>query len=172
MSIYIYIYIYLSSVDVPCVPTVTLWTVACQAPLSMEFSSKNTGVGSHALLQRIFPNQGSNPCCLCLLHFWQILYQLSHQGSKIPKGKVCCSFFSTKYNKLDICHGNTCFTYVYSEDLNVKQCCTACMLSCFSHVPPTVIPWTVALWAPLSMEFSRQECWSRMPFPLPGIFQT
>ena len=26
--------------------------IACQAPLSMEFSSKNTGVGSHALLQR------------------------------------------------------------------------------------------------------------------------
>ena len=26
------------------------WTVACQAPLSMRFSSKNTGVGSHTLL--------------------------------------------------------------------------------------------------------------------------
>ena len=34
--------------------------VAHQAPLSMEFSSKNTGVGSHFLLQEIFPTQGSN----------------------------------------------------------------------------------------------------------------
>ena len=30
---------------------VTLWTMACQAPLSVGFSSKNTGVGCHALLQ-------------------------------------------------------------------------------------------------------------------------
>ena len=35
----------------------------------------NTGVGSHSLLQGIFPNQGSNPG---LLHCRWILYQLSH----------------------------------------------------------------------------------------------
>ena len=29
-------------------------------------------------------------------------------------------------------------------------------------------PWTVACQAPLSMEFSRQEYWSRLPFPTPG----
>ena len=38
----------------------------------------NTGVGSHALLQGIFPIQGSNPG---LPHCRRILYQLSHQGS-------------------------------------------------------------------------------------------
>ena len=32
-------------------------------------------------------------------------------------------------------------------------------------------PRTVARQAPLSMEFSRQEYWSRLPFPSPGIFQ-
>ena len=42
--------------------------------------SRNTGVGCHALLQGIFPTQGSNPG---LLHCRQILYQLSHQGSPI-----------------------------------------------------------------------------------------
>ena len=31
-----------------------------------------------------------------------------------------------------------------------------------------VIPWTVACQAPLSMEFSRQEYWSGVPFPSPG----
>ena len=31
-----------------------------------------------------------------------------------------------------------------------------------------VIPWTVACQAPLSMEFSRQEQWSGLPFPSPG----
>ena len=29
----------------------------------------NTGVGYHALLQRIFPTQGSSLCLLCLLHW-------------------------------------------------------------------------------------------------------
>ena len=29
-------------------------------------------------------------------------------------------------------------------------------------------PWTVAHQAPLSMEFSRQEYWSGLPFPTPG----
>ena len=38
----------------------TPWTVAHQAPLSMEFSGKDTGVGSHFLLQGIFLTQGSN----------------------------------------------------------------------------------------------------------------
>ena len=41
-------------------------------------SGKNTGVGCHALLQGIFPIQGSNPG---LLHCRWILYHLSHQGS-------------------------------------------------------------------------------------------
>ena len=29
-------------------------------------------------------------------------------------------------------------------------------------------PWTVALQASLSLGFSRQECWSGLPFPSPG----
>ena len=29
-------------------------------------------------------------------------------------------------------------------------------------------PWTAALQAPLSMEFSKQEYWSGLPFPFPG----
>ena len=32
----------------------------------------------------------------------------------------------------------------------------------------SAIPWTVACLVPLSMEFSRQECWSGLPFPFPG----
>ena len=36
-----------------------------------------------------------------------------------------------------------------------------------SHVQLFATPWTVAYQAPLSMEFSKQEYWSRLPFPLP-----
>ena len=44
----------------------------------------------------------------------------------------------------------------------------ACMLSCFSCVRLFVTLWTVALQAPLSMGFSRQEYWSALPCPPPG----
>ena len=37
---------------------------------------------------------------------------------------------------------------------------SACVLSC--------VPWTVACHTPLSMELSRKEHWSRLPFPTPG----
>ena len=56
------------------------WKAARQAPLSMGFSSKNTGVCCHALLQGIFLTQGWNPCLLNLLH-WQVSsLPLHHQG--------------------------------------------------------------------------------------------
>ena len=51
--------------------SVTLWTVAHQAPLSRDFPCKSTGVGCHALFQGIFPTQGLHPHLLCLLH-WQV----------------------------------------------------------------------------------------------------
>ena len=37
-----------------------------------------------------------------------------------------------------------------------------------SHVRLSAILWTVAHQAPLSVEFSRQEYWSGLPFPPPG----
>ena len=49
------------------------WTIQ-----SLEFSRPEYWSGSLALLQRIFPTQGSNPG---LPHCRQILYQLSHKGS-------------------------------------------------------------------------------------------
>ena len=50
---------------------------------------KNTGVSYHALLQGIFPTQGSNPG---LLHCRWILYHLNHQGSPRILECVACLF--------------------------------------------------------------------------------
>ena len=47
-------------------------------PAEPQGKSKNTGVGSLSLLQRIFPTQELNQG---LLHCRQILYQLSYLGS-------------------------------------------------------------------------------------------
>ena len=56
-------------------PCPTLWEpMNCSPPgfsVHVIFPGKNTGVGYRALLQRIFPTQGSNPCLLSLLH-WQV----------------------------------------------------------------------------------------------------
>ena len=46
-----------------------------------------------------------------------------------------------------------------------KQRVKVKLLSC---VQLFATPWTVAYQAPLSMGFSRQECWSGLPFPSPG----
>ena len=42
------------------------------------------------------------------------------------------------------------------------------MPSCFIHVQFFATLWTIALQAPLSMGFSKQEYWSGFPFPSPG----
>ena len=39
-----------------------------------------------------------------------------------------------------------------------------------SHVRLFVTPWIVAHQAPPSMKFSRQECWSGLPFPSLGTY--
>ena len=59
---------------------VTPWTIAPQAPLSMDFPGKNTEVGCHFLLQGIFLTQESNPGFGSPVCRW-ILYQLSHKES-------------------------------------------------------------------------------------------
>ena len=68
-------------------PTVLCVLVAQSCPTLPPGSSisgisqgKNTGVGCHFFLQRIFSTQGSN---LGLLHCRRILYHLSHQGSPV-----------------------------------------------------------------------------------------
>ena len=67
------IYIYMYNICVCCALScawlfATPWTVAHQAPLFMDFSGRNTGMGHHFLLQGILPTQGStcNSCVSCI----------------------------------------------------------------------------------------------------------
>ena len=71
----------LLSRSVMCDAFATPGTIARQAPLSMGFSGKNTGVGSRFLFQGIFPTQGLNPR---LLHRQADSFPASHRGS--PSG--------------------------------------------------------------------------------------
>ena len=63
---------------------------------------KNTGVGCHFPLQRIFLTQGSNPG---LLYYRQILHHLSHQGRPIKHEFLeCPSAFYSSDNTLELLH--------------------------------------------------------------------
>ena len=93
----------------------------------------------------IFLDQGSN---LCLLHWQTDCILLSHQGS--PSSWIL------------IWEGKREMFKVVTEKYY------KCFLCVLSHVRLFVTPWTIACQASLSMEFSRQEYWSGLPFPLPG----
>ena len=78
--------VYTQSLSPVC--SVTSWTVACQAPLSMEIPSKNTGVGCHFILQGIFLTHGLNLHLLLLLH-WQVdSLPLNHLESPHPFARI------------------------------------------------------------------------------------
>ena len=65
MKVYLYKYVCVLSpvrlFGTPCSPARLL--------TSWDSSGRNTGVGCHALLQEIFPTQGSNLTFLLLLHW-------------------------------------------------------------------------------------------------------
>ena len=62
----------------------TLWNVALQGPFAHgDFPGKNTGVDCHALLQGIFPTQGSNLHLLCLLHWQAGSFPLAPPGKSL-----------------------------------------------------------------------------------------
>ena len=73
---------------------------------------------------------------------------------------------------------NTILSWLNEYNLNCYPGLRLCYANCFSHVQLFVTPWTVAHQASLSMEFSRQEYWSRLPrppsgdLPPPGIKST
>ena len=64
--------------------------------------------------------------------------------------------------KKRLIHRRSLLSKVFSKYFNL-----ACMLS-HSVLSDSVIPWTVARQAPLSIGFPRQEYWSGSPFPSPG----
>ena len=135
---------------------------------------KNTGMGCHAFLQGIFPTQGSNPG---LPHCRQILHHLSHQGS--PRILECVAYpfsrghFLTQESNQGLLH---CRQILYQLSCQGSPSASQppssadstlllllLLLSRISRVHVCATLWTVASQAPLSMGFSRQEYWSRLP---------
>ena len=75
------------------------WLLDCSPPGSSvhgDSPGKNTGVGCHFLLQRIFPTQGLNPRLLHLLHWQADSFPLA------PPGKPLLHFASHNFQEKKI----------------------------------------------------------------------
>ena len=132
----------------------------------MEFSSQESGVGCHFLLQGIFSTQGSNPG---LLYCRLILYSLNHQGSPIS---MVISYSLVKFysRDLDIIRQKLILNWVYFVKVTKNWRSMKVKVKSLRRVQLIVTPWTVARQAPLPMGFSKQEYWSGLSFFLQTIF--
>ena len=122
-NIHIYVYIH-------------IWTVAHQAPLSMEFSRQEKE-NCHSLLQGIFPTQVWNPG---LPHCRQILYHLSHQGS--PSIQFSRSVVSNSLQPHGLQHAR-----IPCPSPAPRACSNSCLLSWWCHptMSSSVIPFCSCL---------------------------
>ena len=80
----------------------TSWTIACQAPLSLEFSRQEYRSRLSFLCQGIFLTQESDLCLLCLLHLAGRFFTTHCTIWEAPIGKIeifkwkTCSSFAIK----------------------------------------------------------------------------
>ena len=81
----------------------------------------------------------------------------ANQKRRVPRSPTALSNLPLNWHRMCL------FIDVYCLFINIY----ACVLSHFSHVRLCVTLWTIALQAPLSTDLSRQEYWSRLPFPSP-----
>ena len=152
---------------------------------SLNSPGQNTGVVSLSLLQGIFPTWGLNPG---LPHCRQILYQLSHKGSapttlQKEMHTIKASNFSFIWDFIEN------YTQELASQIALRNCSQVgseqpgyiCLwgwevhvikhtswymcAQLLSFVQLFAAPWTIAYKASLSMEPSRQEYWSGLPFP-------
>ena len=81
-------------------------------------------------------------------------------------------FFKTVWITLSLSHCHRNYRISVSISTERQLGCwrgLLCAPSRFSRVRLFETPWTIARQAPLSMGFSRQEYWSGLPYPSPGI---
>ena len=109
------------------------------------------------------PGQGTNSSCpvvwqkiwrilnhVCFWNGWWWYYHLAFR---------LCDTSKTFFKKT--------LKWIFSESIKYSQVNSPSVCES-SRCVQLVIPWTAARQAPLSMEFSRQEYWSGLPFHSPG----
>ena len=125
--------------------------VTCPVTMSETSScSRNATLGSKKKKKFTFPNLSCSGVCSC---DWILVY-----GMRVELNYAICV---ARFLKVGL-------SYVLTLSLFNHQVCVY-VLSC---VWLFVTPWTVTCQAPQSLELSRQEYWSGLPFPPLGIFLT
>ena len=135
----------------------------CSLPGSSSHAilpGKNTGLGSHFLLQGIFPTQGSNLHLLLHLH-WQV--------DSSPLSRQRRNTMMNKMHVLFIVWGTNCLEWCVLWPFFITHF-TLWHAHLLSHGQMFATLWTGARQAALSIGFSRQEYWSGLPFSSPGDF--
>ena len=109
---------------------------------------------------------------LCLLSWWYYFQRLGHECTPTPQRTP---FFSPLFpafipSFIPVSAHNKSLPNSSDKSLFHHFLCPVhvCVLSCFNCIILCATLWTVALQAPLSMGFSRQEYWSGLPCPPPG----
>ena len=97
---------------------VTPWTAAHQAPLSLGFPGKNTGMGCHFLLQRIFSTQGPNSS---LLHQQVDSLPLSHHGSPKQHHHNGDSTLNVLRNHQPVFQGSSTILHFHQQCLRILK---------------------------------------------------
>ena len=152
--------------------SVTLWTIARLAPLSIRFSRQEYWSGLLCSPPRDLPDPEIEPMSLHLLH-WQagsLCAMHSHSAAAAKSLQSC----PTLCDPIDdsppgfpvpgILQARTLEWVAISFSNAWKKSESEVTQSC----PTLVTPWTAAYLAPPSMGFSRQKYWSGVPLPSPA----
>ena len=140
--------------DIACAQTlsciwlfVTPWTTVCQAPLIMGFSWQEYWSGVP------FPSPGE-----------------SSQPRDWTQVSCVAGRFLISWTTREAQNNNN--NLLWSRTWDIFQALLLFLIHAqmLSSVWLFVTPWTVVHQAPLSIEFSKQEYWSGLPFPSPGDF--
>ena len=141
-------------------------------PRPWDSAGKNTGVSCHFLLQCMKVKSESKAAQSCPT--------LSDSMDCSLTGSSIHGIFQARVLEwgaiVHMClHTYECeYSVWFQKNIYSWLCMCVCVLIYYtcaqslSLVWLLVTPWSVAHQAPLSLEFSRQECWSGLSFPSPG----
>ena len=133
--------------------------MAYQAPLSMGFSKQECWSGLPFPSPGDLPDPGIEPRSPAL--------QAGALPSELPGKPWNTQKNYTKKDPHDPDNHDGVLTHL-EPDWGLKSLLMKVKAKLLSRVQLFGTPWTVACQAPPSMRFSRQECWSGLPFPSPG----
>ena len=134
----------------------TPWTVACQAPLSLEFSRQEYWHGLPFPSPGDLPNPGIEPGSPPL--------QEDYLPSEPPR-KPLYNYYNMRNQEINVGIIWLATDYIwFSLSFTCTHVCVCLCVQALSHVRLFETPWTITSQAPLSMGFPRQEYWSDLPF--------